>query len=66
MKIPLKGRNYISLMKITVGTLRQKKTQPNPGNGNFFNNYIHHDDKDEFPNGWTQGISTDKFKNQRR
>ena len=36
---------------------------PNPGNGNFFNIYIHHDDKDDFPNGWAQGIGTDKFKN---
>ncbi|MEX1367123.1 MAG: hypothetical protein AB1Z98_28610 [Nannocystaceae bacterium] len=36
---------------------------PNPGNGVFYNVYIHHGDQDGFPNGWGNGQGTDGFGN---
>ncbi len=36
---------------------------PNVGRGNYVNIYIHHPREDVFPDGWGNGVGTDKFKN---
>ena len=36
---------------------------PNPGRGNYYNVYIHHNADDSYPSGWAQGQGTDKFRN---
>ena len=34
---------------------------PNPGQGFFYNIYIHHGENDPFPSGWGMGQGTDPF-----
>jgi len=36
---------------------------PNPGRGNFYNVYIHHNEDDLFPSGWALGQGTDQSRN---
>ena len=36
---------------------------PNPGNGVYYNVYIHHGADDDFPEGWANGQGTDGFGN---
>jgi len=36
---------------------------PNPGRGNFYNVYIHHNQDDMFPSGWALGQGTDQSGN---
>lgn len=36
---------------------------PNPGNGVYYNVYLHHGAEDDFPEGWGNGQGTDSFGN---